>query len=55
VPDARQARVFGSVAAISVHTSPLTEALREYKYDGIRSWRLIFGRLLLGWLEDHPG
>lgn len=38
-----------------MHTSPLTEALREYKYDGIHSWRLVFGRLLLGWLEDHPG
>lgn len=50
-----QARGFGHVAAISVHTAPLTQALREYKYGGICSWRLVFGRLLLGWLEDHPG
>jgi predicted amidophosphoribosyltransferase len=50
-----RARGFGHVAAISVHTAPLTRALREYKYDGVRSWRLVFGRLLLGWLEDHPG
>ncbi|GIF74243.1 ComF family protein [Asanoa siamensis] len=37
-----------------MHTSPLAEALREFKYGGKRTWRLVFGRLLLGWLEDHP-
>ena len=51
----RRARGFGQVGAISVHTAPLTGALREFKYHGVDSWRRVFGRLLLGWLEDHPG
>ena len=46
-------RGFGTVSAISVHTTPLDDVLRGFKYDGRFAWSWIFGRLVLGWLERH--
>ena len=46
-------RGFGGVAAISVHSSPLDEVLHRFKYDGSYAWSWIFGRLVLGWLDQN--
>lgn len=44
-------RHFSHVWAVSSNTGPLREAIRRYKYRGKWGWRLIFGRVLAGYLE----
>jgi predicted amidophosphoribosyltransferase len=41
------------IDAISYHTGYLQAKINSYKYDGKAGWSLIFGRLLVGWLDAH--
>ncbi len=41
------------IDAISYHTGYLQAKINSYKYDGKTGWSLIFGRLLVGWLDAH--
>ena len=45
-------RRIGRIHAIAYQTGPLRRAINGYKYRGIRDWSVIFGRLLLGWLDE---
>jgi predicted amidophosphoribosyltransferase len=42
-----------SIGAIAYLTGALQTRIRRYKYEGKYGWSLIFGRLLLGWLEAN--
>jgi predicted amidophosphoribosyltransferase len=53
-------RRIGRIRAIGYQTGPLRRAIHSYKYGGVRSWSVLLGRLLVGWLEqnmtaDPPG
>jgi predicted amidophosphoribosyltransferase len=39
--------------AIAYHSGDLRNKIIGYKYEGRRHWAPIFGRLLVGWLEDN--
>jgi predicted amidophosphoribosyltransferase len=41
------------IDAIAYHSGPLQDKIHRYKYDGRTGWSLIFGRLVVGWLEEH--
>jgi predicted amidophosphoribosyltransferase len=41
------------IHAIAYQSGPLQRVINNYKYAGARGWSLIFGRLVLGWLEQH--
>jgi hypothetical protein len=43
----------GRIHAIAYLSGALRTRILRYKYDGDHGWSLIFGRLLLGWLEQH--
>jgi predicted amidophosphoribosyltransferase len=47
-------RFFKWVWAISMRTGALRRAIDRYKVDGKTAWALIFGRVLLGYLNAHP-
>jgi predicted amidophosphoribosyltransferase len=34
-------------------TGPWDQKIRAYKYGGERGWAVLFGRLIVGWLEQH--
>ena len=38
---------------MSFHTGYLRRKINSYKYDVRSGWSLIFGRLLVGWLDSH--
>lgn len=44
-------RVLDKVDAIAMDTGALNTVIRRYKYQGKYGWAIIFGRLLLGYLE----
>jgi predicted amidophosphoribosyltransferase len=46
-------RYFTRVRAISMRTGEMQMAISRYKYGGKRGWRAIFGRLLVGYLDEH--
>jgi predicted amidophosphoribosyltransferase len=46
-------RRISRVDAIAYSSGPLREKILAYKYDGKTGWALIFGRLLLAWLEQN--
>jgi predicted amidophosphoribosyltransferase len=46
-------RRISRIHAIAYQSGPLRRVISTYKYDGARAWALIFGRLVLGWLELH--
>lgn len=46
-------RRIARISAIAFHSGTLREVIRQYKYTGHTGWGLIFGRLVLGWLEAH--
>jgi predicted amidophosphoribosyltransferase len=46
-------RFFTRVRAISMRTGEMREAISRYKYDGKWGWRAIFGRILVGYLNEH--
>jgi predicted amidophosphoribosyltransferase len=41
------------VDAIAYLSGALQDKIHSYKYEGKTGWSLIFGRLLVGWLEAH--
>jgi predicted amidophosphoribosyltransferase len=41
------------IDAIAYSSGALRAKIHRYKYDGKSGWSLIFGRLLVGWLEAH--
>jgi predicted amidophosphoribosyltransferase len=41
------------IDAIAYLSGPLQAKIHRYKYQGMTGWSLIFGRLLVGWLEAH--
>lgn len=46
-------RAFSRVDAVALHTDHLRTSLAALKYNGKTGWALIFGRLIVGWLEQH--
>jgi len=53
-------RRISKIHAIGYQSGPLRSVIISYKYRGTRSWSVVFGRLLLAWLEetmagDPPG
>lgn len=46
-------RRISRIHAIAYQSGPLRTVINNYKYNGARGWVLIFGRLVLGWLEEH--
>jgi predicted amidophosphoribosyltransferase len=45
-------RQIGRIQAIGYQTGPLRQAINSYKYRGARCWSLVFGRLVLAWLDE---
>jgi predicted amidophosphoribosyltransferase len=43
------------IDAIAYHSGALQDKIHSFKYEGKAGWSLIFGRLLVGWLEAHVG
>jgi predicted amidophosphoribosyltransferase len=41
------------IHAIGYQSGPLRRAIYSYKYGGTRSWCVVFGRLLVAWLEQN--
>jgi predicted amidophosphoribosyltransferase len=48
----RRRRIDG-IDAIAYFSGPLQDKIHSYKYDRKTGWALIFGRLVVGWLEAH--
>jgi predicted amidophosphoribosyltransferase len=46
-------RRIGRIHAIGYQSGPLRQAINSYKYRAKRSWSVLFGRLLLAWLDEH--
>jgi predicted amidophosphoribosyltransferase len=46
-------RRIARIDAIAYDSGELRSKIRRYKYEGKSGWALIFGRLLVGWLEAH--
>jgi predicted amidophosphoribosyltransferase len=49
-------RFFTRVDALALYAAPLEQTIKEYKYglrDGSQGWGVIFGRLIVGWLEAN--
>lgn len=46
-------RRISRIQAIAYLSGSLRSKIIRYKYEGAYGWSLIFGRLLLGWLEQH--
>jgi predicted amidophosphoribosyltransferase len=49
----RTKRQFEWNRAIAMHSGELQIALRRYKYQGMYGWKMVFGRVLLGLLEEN--
>jgi predicted amidophosphoribosyltransferase len=47
-------RGFSRVDAVAVYSGALRDKIHKLKYDGASGWAMIFGRLLVGWMESHP-
>ncbi len=45
-------RRIGRIHAIGYQAGPLRRCINSYKYRGTRSWSVVLGRLLLGWLDE---
>jgi predicted amidophosphoribosyltransferase len=41
------------IDAIAYHSGALRSKIHRYKYEGKPGWSLIFGRLIVGWLETN--
>jgi predicted amidophosphoribosyltransferase len=46
-------RRIGTIHAIGYQAGALRRVIRSYKYGGARSWSVVFGRLLVAWLEEN--
>ncbi|MGX4695113.1 ComF family protein [Streptomyces sp. JNUCC 63] len=47
-------RGFTRVDAVAMYSGALRDKIHRLKYHGKTGWALIFGRLLVGWMETHP-
>jgi len=47
------ARRISRIRAIAYLSGPLRRTILTYKYDGKHGWSLIFGRLLVAWLDQN--
>ncbi|MEW1892221.1 phosphoribosyltransferase family protein [Streptomyces sp. NPDC085659] len=47
-------RGFSRVDAVAVYSGALRDKIHKLKYEGKTGWAMIFGRLLVGWMESHP-
>jgi predicted amidophosphoribosyltransferase len=45
-------RRISRIHAIAYQSGPLRRAINGYKYRGEREWSMLFGRLLLAWLDE---
>jgi predicted amidophosphoribosyltransferase len=45
-------RRIGRIHAIAYQSGPLRRTINRYKYRGEREWSMVFGRLLLAWLDE---
>lgn len=50
-----RSRSFTRVRAISMRTGEMQRAISRYKYEAKWGWRVIFGRILVGYLDEHAG
>ncbi|MFF5881087.1 ComF family protein [Streptomyces californicus] len=39
---------------MAVYSGALKDKIHKLKYEGMSGWAMIFGRLLVGWMESHP-
>ncbi|MFF8415036.1 ComF family protein [Streptomyces omiyaensis] len=46
-------RFFTRVDAVALFAAPLDAKIKKFKYDGATGWAVIFGRLIVGWLNAH--
>jgi len=46
-------RAISRIAAIAVYDGELADRIKRYKYRKATGWSIIFGRLLLNWLENN--
>jgi len=46
-------RRIAKIHAIAYSSGPLRKTILNYKYDGRTGWSLIFGRLLVAWLDQY--
>ncbi|GKQ34715.1 ComF family protein [Streptomyces sp. A012304] len=47
-------RGFSRVDAVAMYSGALRDKIHKLKYEGKTGWAMIFGRLLVGWMESHP-
>ncbi|MFI0511173.1 ComF family protein [Streptomyces sp. WSLK1-5] len=47
-------RGFSRVDAVAMYSGALRDKIHKLKYDGKTGWAMVFGRLLIGWMESHP-
>ncbi|MFH9959049.1 ComF family protein [Streptomyces roseolus] len=47
-------RGFSRVDAVAMYSGALRDKIHKLKYDGKTGWAMVFGRLLVGWMESHP-
>jgi predicted amidophosphoribosyltransferase len=46
-------RFFSRVDAVAMYDGALKLTLPRLKYDGALGWAMIYGRLIVGWLDNH--
>ncbi|MCP2314281.1 ComF family protein [Kitasatospora paracochleata] len=46
-------RYFTRVDAVAMYDGAMKQTLPRLKYDGRTGWALIYGRLVVGWLDNH--
>lgn len=49
----RTDRAFGCNYAVAMRSGELQRAINKYKYEGRHGWALVFGRVLIGFLEQE--
>lgn len=49
-----EVRFFDFVYAVAMRSGRLQTAINRYKYQGATGWASIFGRVLVGYLDDRP-
>lgn len=52
LPEAQ--RGVSRVDAVAMYSGALRNKIHKLKYQGRNGWAMIFGRLLVGWMESHP-
>ena len=46
-------RHFSRVDAVAMYDGAMKRTLPRLKYDGLLGWAMIYGRLIVGWLDTH--